>query len=1464
MPVTTRTFRVFVSSTFEDLKEERDALQREVFPKLRKTCEEHGARFQAIDLRWGVRDEAALDQKTMELCLREIERCQRTRIKPNFIVLLGQRYGWRPLPSRIETGEFEAVRNQIGDSEERALVEGWYQRDDNAVPPEYLLKPRAGEFADTGSWQALEARLHRILREAAQAAGLPEQALVKYEASATHQEILKGLGPEDRRHVFAFCRNVPDEACDPDLVSLKSILSAQLPAENILSYDPGDFPKLCENVERTLRTVIESEIAGFESRPALALEIEAHDAFARERALVFGREDVLGAIAGYIRGGGGRPLVLHGASGSGKSAVMAQASERAKAALPPAVVIRRFIGASPESSSGLTLLRSLCQQIGESYGVTAELPVDFNGVARVFRERLALATEERPLVLFLDALDQLGKDDPARSFSWLSGTLPPHCRVVVSTTDLAPALNECPLVDLVALPRADAAAALEHWLAEARRQLQPAQRERLFSAFTRCGLPLYLKLAFEEARGWTSFLPPEECLLGEGIEGVIDSLLDRLSREANHGALLVSRSLGYLAAARYGLTEDEMLDVLSGDEEVWQDFTRRAHHTPPEHRLPVIVWSRLFLDLEPYLAERSAPGGTVVSFYHRQLAWQAAARFLDREERLSRHASLAGYFAAQPHWFDARQTRPNARKAAELVHHQRGAGQLDEASATLTDIQFVAAKCSAGLVFDLQADYSATIALLPEAQPEIEEERRRQERMERWTREIIEYSRAWSDRHDRIASGLEPDGPEPVLPEIPRSVELWSEDRINAECERIRGSPTRLDRLQLFASFVGSECYPLLEFGSRPGFVVQHAFNHAPGGPVHDAAASALDATDAPMLTRVWSPVAVFNPRPACLRVLEGHTDGVTSASVTPDGRHAVSADRDKTLRVWDLETGACLRVLEGHTADVESVSVTPDGRRAVSASGDKTVRAWDLETGACLRVLEGHPDGVSSVSVTPDSQRAVSASYDNTVRVWDLETAACLRVLEGHTAGVGGVSVTPDGRRAISASGDKTLRVWDLETGACLNVLEGHTDVLDSVSVTPDNRRAVSTSYDNTLRVWDLETAECLRVLKGHTAGVGGVTVTPDNRRAVSASYDNTLRVWDLERGACLRVLEGHTSWVTGVSVTPDNRRAVSASYDDTLRVWDLERGACLRVLEGHTSWVRGVSVTPDSRRAVSASWDTTLRVWDLETGACLWVLEGHRGQVWGMSVTPDSRRAVSASWDNTLRVWDLETGACLRVLERHADSVCSVSVAPGGRWAVSASWDQTLRVWDLETGACLRVLEGHTGNVWSVSVTPDGRRVVSASGDDPLRVWDLETGACLRVLEGHTGWVDNVNVTPDSRRAVSASWDKTLRVWDLETGACLRVLEGHTDGVMSVSVTPDSRHAVSASWDKTLRVWDVETGACEAIVRLPAPVAALAVSPALNRVVAGTRSGEVLFFDWRGMPFGAAPPAAAGNGIT
>ena len=173
MALKSKTFRIFVSSTFSDLKEERNALQKFVFPKLRKLCMQHGTKFHAIDLRWGVREEAALDQQTMQICLGELNRCQKVSPRPNFIILLGNRYGWRPLPAEIPADEFEEIECRIVDDDDRMLLKDWYKRDENTirwnsrkVSAVYILKPRQGYFEKWTNWEPVESRLRHILLHA--------------------------------------------------------------------------------------------------------------------------------------------------------------------------------------------------------------------------------------------------------------------------------------------------------------------------------------------------------------------------------------------------------------------------------------------------------------------------------------------------------------------------------------------------------------------------------------------------------------------------------------------------------------------------------------------------------------------------------------------------------------------------------------------------------------------------------------------------------------------------------------------------------------------------------------------------------------------------------------------------------------------------------------------------------------------------------------------------------------------------------------------------------------------------------------------------------------------------------------------------------------------------------------------------------------------------------------------------
>ena len=169
------------------------------------------------------------------------------------------------------------------------------------------------------------------------------------------------------------------------------------------------------------------------------------------------------------------------------------------------------------------------------------------------------------------------------------------------------------------------------------------------------------------------------------------------------------------------------------------------------------------------------------------------------------------------------------------------------------------------------------------------------------------------------------------------------------------------------------------------------------------------------------------------------------------------------------LEWNACTYTLEGHSRWVNSVVFSPDGSRVASGSGDKTIRVWDVQTGQCQHTLEGHSEGVNNVVFSPDGSRVASSSEDKTVRVWDVQTGQCQHTLEGHSHVVYSMVFSPDGLRVASGSGDKTVRVWDVQTGQCQYTLEGHSGAVSSVVFSPDGLRVASGSWDNTVRVWDV-----------------------------------------------------------------------------------------------------------------------------------------------------------------------------------------------------------------------------------------------------------------------------------------------------------------------------------------------------------------------------------------------------------
>jgi WD40 repeat protein len=1427
---THRIFRVFVSSTFNDLRDERNALHELAFPRLRDLCARHGADFQAIDLRWGISEDASVEQATMPICLGEIARCQRVSPRPNFLLLLGQRYGWRPPPTQIASDLFSKLVSQLADADRdgdsaRRLLAHFYRQDANAIPTVHCLVPRHGSLRDYGRWQPIEREIVALLGSAADQLHLDAKDRLSVGASATEQETFAGAlsVPGAREHVHVFIRTIdglPHDRRGRAFIDLDAQNRFETEAARRLEHlkntvrrrfghhvhdyrtrwtgrtisrPPTNFSR---EVYTALADVIERELSVLQQQDPLDQERQLHDRFGENWAsprLFTGRRQTLARIDRYLNADSTWPLTLHGVSGCGKSAAMARAIAIARERHPKAEIVSRFIGVTPESSDGRALLESVCRQVTKAYGDGGRpVPGDYLALLRDFPARLKLARPERPLLLFLDALDQLSDQNAARTLNWLPQQLPPHVRLVVSTLpDPAPPLPvlrgrypEESFIELFGLKSREGRELLALWLKEDRRTLQSSQRDEIMRGFLRCPLPLWLKLAAAKARHWRSYdsIPR----LASTVPLLIGQLFARLSRPDQHGPHLISHSLGLIRAAKNGLTENELLEVLSRDTDFFAAFLKHAKFQPPERRLPFVVWSRLFFDLEPYLTERHADGASLLAFFHRQFGEVVDRTFLRPVDLVKRHTSLAHYFARQPNQVtDDGRVVFNSRRVSELPYQLHQSGMWSPLARTLTDLAFIEAKCASGLTYDLIGDYDAALS----------------------------------------------------SPRLPR---------------RYR----RL--LDQFARFVRANANLL---AARPELTFQQALNEPDAtAPAQTARRRVRSGRQRRALLRWVNKPQTTSP---CLSTYVGHRDIVNSCDVSRDGRFIVSASSDEELKMWDVATGRELRTLVGHRNSIETCAFSPDARRIVSGGRDGKLKLWDTLSGREVLPLSGHRDAIATCAFSSNGRYIASASYDDTLRIWDANNGKELRRLRGHKANVVACVFSPDSSRVVSGASDGGLKVWSVRSGREVAALAGHEKGVWSCAFAPNGRFLVSASEDGTLRRWDVTANRLLKTYEGHAGPVWTCAISSDSRRIVSGSKDKMIRLWDAHSGRELACLEGHGEAIWGIRFFPDGRRVVSASWDWTLKVWDVatavttaKRSHRRRIDEAQLRSERpqqdgpiiSCACSPDGSLYAAGCSDGSVRLWDAGTGANRGSFPVHTDYVTTLGFSPDGKWLVAGAWNGSLKLFDVSARRESATLTAHADQMRGCSFSRNGSLALSCSAEK-IQIWKVTPGglthrrtwrdrkasfqSCVLMPDGarfvvgsSNGEIglWSVngtrrsrlgqhtdlvfcSVSPDGRQMVTSSSDGTLKVWDLQLRRAIKTLIGHAGPVESCHFSPDGLRIVSSGWDRTVKVWPLHQATDPVTLSGHTDQLQDACFTADGRKILSAGMDGTFRLWDAST---------------------------------------------------------
>jgi hypothetical protein len=286
-------------------------------------------------------------------------------------------------------------------------------------------------------------------------------------------------------------------------------------------------------------------------------------------------------------------------------------------------------------------------------------------------------------------------------------------------------------------------------------------------------------------------------------------------------------------------------------------------------------------------------------------------------------------------------------------------------------------------------------------------------------------------------------------------------------------------------------------------------------------------------------------------RTLTEHTDRITSVAISPDGQTLVSGSNDKTIKIWQLNTGKLLRSFKGDSGAISSVAISTDGNFLIAGSHDtpkSNVKVWDLKAGNLIHTLLGHHKAVNCIAISPDAQILASAS--NKIKIWHLHKGDRLCTL-WHSYTVNSVAISPDNSILVSGSIDSKIRLWNPLTGELLCTLTGHSDEVKSVAITPDGQTLISGSADNTLKIWHLNTGKLLNTLTGHSAQVNSVAISPCGQTLISGSADNTLKIWCLNTAKLKHTLTGHLDAVNSVAISPDGQILVSGSVDKMIKIW-------------------------------------------------------------------------------------------------------------------------------------------------------------------------------------------------------------------------------------------------------------------------------------------------------------------------
>ncbi|ETW05164.1 hypothetical protein H310_04166 [Aphanomyces invadans] len=575
-------------------------------------------------------------------------------------------------------------------------------------------------------------------------------------------------------------------------------------------------------------------------------------------------------------------------------------------------------------------------------------------------------------------------------------------------------------------------------------------------------------------------------------------------------------------------------------------------------------------------------------------------------------------------------------------------------------------------------------------------------------------------------------------------------------------------------------------------------------------------------------------------RVLTRSHDGIVLDLLNlPTLETLASASMDKTVRLWDVNTGKHKQQLDGHMKGVRSLAYSAEYRFLVSAGFDFDAFVWNPYVDQLILRLHGHQNSLCGVEIIPDTPQIITADIGGVFKVWDIRNFACMQTFTAENANMTDiksfVSVTSHKRLV---AGGKRMTLFDYEKLRNPKLTDDFPvfqALFNPISLT------FITAAGTDIKIWDANLGKLIRIYKG-LSGTDLTALCLDNRsrKFLVGDHEGNIKVYDYLNGTYMKCFaypdmdnKAHAAEVSRLYYCNEYRTVISTSWDTSVCIHDEsdpDRGILLRRMTGgHTGDITSLGFSYNLSLIATGSVDCTVQIWDYEFGRLDATCIGHTTGIVSLVFLDPYPLLASCDLSGNVAIWAMRPskykGKCvcrfrlhnplasklvsnpyLVAVTTHIQHVTSASRQEGGDAAgasspsVSALIDAYYLVGGDDKGGL---------SVWDVlpllkrletefQLVPIEKRVECANPQRNLRVHATEL---VKKFKEGIEWQAYLNREPQC----TFHFDGQMPLVHLTMLDCAYQWQGHDDAVYSVQVIVDNATVtlLTASYDRLVKVW-------------------------------------------------------------